>query len=65
MNEWFDYGDILERNKNDTIRKYFIIECLDYFFKRYVYKHDWKIKNCVKCSRKGLRGAEIIVERIT
>lgn len=63
MIDWFDYGDIIERNKTDTVRKYFIIECSDYFFKRYMFKHDWKIISYKNCSRKGLYGSEVTVKR--
>lgn len=67
MNEHYSYdevyGTLLNRNKTDTERLYFCIECECYKFYKWMFMYGWNKARDHPCDRNGIRGFEIKIRR--
>jgi hypothetical protein len=57
------YGTIINKNKDDTERTYFIIECQHWKFYRWMYKHGWNLIREKPCEINGLKGFKITLHK--
>jgi hypothetical protein len=57
------YGTLIYHNKEDTVRKYFIIECQYYKFYRWMFKEGWCLRKRHTIQRNGLKGFEVTLRR--
>ena len=67
MNVTYDYDDIygilLNRNKDDTERVYFVLECEYYKFYRWMFMYGWNKARDHPCEINGVIGYKIILRR--
>ena len=65
MKETYTYDDLfgilLYKNKDDTERRYFIIECEYWFLYRWRFSHGWNLKKKKRCERNGFKGFEVTI----
>lgn len=57
------YGTLIHKNKEDTERTYFIIECLKCKFRRWMFVEGWNKVSEKSCERDGLTGFEITLKK--
>lgn len=57
------YGTLLHKNKDDTKRKYFIVECEYWKFYRWMFSHGWNKIRGKPYVRNGLNGFKVTLHR--
>ena len=67
MNATYDYDDIygklLHKNKDDTERVYFVLDCEYYKFYRWMFQYGWNKARDHPCEINGIRGFKITLRR--
>lgn len=67
MNETYTYDEIygilIGRNKADTVRTYFIIECQYHKFYVWMFIHGWNKVKSNRSEQHGLKGFKITFRR--